>query len=237
MNTSHSPVGSKMFSRRQKVNLNEILIFRFSPQCGVVPTQLRSGHQRPPGPCWPVLHVHTKPGSVTATGEDSSHRKGGEALKISSCTRKGNRINLSNSGDTEGGGERMHGDGLLQENEGSYYWKWGELRDEWDEFSKENNHTSVSLEIKMSRCCVKTFNSSMMCFVACTELQQFHIVKKTIEMFPLASFSQGFLVFYTCLSMGFFHMVKRCPSIVCVRAERWVQVGSNKISRRVISIC
>lgn len=104
----------------------------------------------------------------------------------------------------------------------------GELRTKWGEFSKENNHTSLSLEIKMSRRCVKRFNSSVMCFVACTELQQFHIVRKTIEMFPFASFSQGFLVFNTFLSVVFFHMVKRLPSVMCVRAEWWVHVGCNK---------
>lgn len=77
----------------------------------------------------------------------------------------------------------------------------------------------------------------MMCFVAGPGLQQVCIVKKTIEMFSFANFSQGFLVFNTFLSMVFFHMVKRFPSITCVRAEWGVKEGSNKIYRRVISIC
>lgn len=186
-----------------------------------------------------MLHVHMEPAVWLPQEErqDSSHRTEGEALKISSCTRKGHWINLSNSREKESNWEKECRDmDYCKRMKEATSEKWGKLRDKWGEFSKENNHTSLSLEIKMSGCCVKRLNSSMMCFVTCTELQQFHIVKKAIEMFPLARFSQGFLVFNTFLSMVFFHMVRRFPSMMC---EGWagVQVGCNKICRRILSIC
>lgn len=151
MNTSHSLAGSKMFSRRQNIHLNEILIFRFPPTTWCPPSP-GMDMSRPPGPCWPMLYVLMEPGSVTATWErqDLSCRTEGEALKISSYTRKGHWINLSNSREKESNWEKecREMDCCKRMKEATSE-KWGELRDKWGELARK---TTIPHWVWKSKC-------------------------------------------------------------------------------------